>query len=136
MKFQSIRQLFYREEALLKRWMRESTDPRLHQPVKCPLCGFANPPGNLACGGCDKPFLLEVVRRTDLRVRFLGRLVIAWGALGLGLGGAVFCGMTLKDSVAPLSALGCVAVAGFFVWLVLRAPRGDGTNPSRAPWLS
>jgi hypothetical protein len=135
MKFQSIRQLFYREEALLKRWMRESTDPRLHQPVRCPLCGFMNPPGNLACGQCEKPFLLEVVRRTDLRVRFLGRLVIAWAALGLGLGGAVFCGFTMKDTWAPLAAFGCIAVSGGVVALVLRAPRGDNTRPANPQWF-
>lgn len=135
-KFQSIRQLFCREEAMLKRWMRESTDPRLHQPVKCPLCGHLNPPGNLACGGCQKPFLLEVVRRSDARSRFLGRLVIAWAALGLGLGGAVFCGFTIKDTWAPLAAAGCVAAAGVVVALVLRAPRGDNTRGGNVLWFS
>ena len=123
--------IFHREEAMLNRWMRESTDPRLHQPVHCPSCGFANPPGNLACGGCSKPFLLEVVRRSDQKIGFLGRLVMAWGCLALGLGGAVFCGFTVTGSFGVFAALGCVAIAGGLVALVLKAPRGDNTRPER-----
>ncbi len=130
MKFESVRGLFRREEDLLRRWLRESTDPRLHQPIKCPLCGFMNPPGNLACGGCAKPFLLEVVRRTDVRSRFLGKLVVAWSCLAAGLGGAVWCGFMLHGVAQALGVLSCVAVAGGVTGWVLRPARGDQTTPT------
>ncbi len=130
-KFQSLRMMFHREEALLKQWIRESDDPRLHQPIACPSCGFANPPGNLACGGCRGPFLLEVVRRGDQRISFLGRLVMVWGCLALGLGGAVYFGFAVTGSLGVLAALACVAVAGGVVAVLIKAPRGDGSRPER-----
>ena len=134
MKFESVRGLFRREESLLRKWIRESTDPRLHEPVKCPMCGFSNPPGNLACGGCQKPFLLEVVRRTDVRSRFMGKLVIAWSFLAAGLGGAVFSGFELHGVMQTLGVLGSVGIAGGAVAWILRPARGDQTTPTSPYW--
>ncbi len=125
-KFQSMRDLFRSEEYLLERWKRDSK-PDLFRPLKCPSCAAMNPPGDVACVRCGKPYLLEIVRGSNIRKSFLGRLVFGWALLAALLCAAAYAGVAFTERGGAIIALVLVGMVGIVLWLLFRAPKGDQT---------
>jgi hypothetical protein len=125
----SVRDMFRSEELRLKEWKRNA-DPNLCQPIACPLCGHKNAPGPIACGGCGKPYLLEKARRTDLRGRFVGRLVMGWALLALSLVSGAWIGTLVVFPYSVLVVLAAVGVAGVILAWIFKGPAGDATSSS------
>lgn len=125
----SVRDMFRTEEMRLKEWKRHA-DPNLCQAIECPLCGRKNAPGPIACVGCGKPYLLEKARRTDLRSRFVGKLVLGWALLALILVAGAWIGTLVAFPFSVLVVLGAVGAAGVLLALIFKGPAGDATSSS------
>lgn len=123
----SVRDMFRSEELRLKEWKRHA-DPNLCQPLPCPLCGFRNAPGPIACGGCGKPYLLEKARRTDLRGHFVGKLVLAWALLALSLVSGAWIGTIVVFPWSVLAVLVAIGIAGVILAYTFKPPPGDATS--------
>lgn len=106
----SHRDFFDREERMARRWREQLTDPRANDPVACPMCKHANPPGNLACGNCKGPYLLALARKKDGRMSIYSRLVTGFGLTVIAVVVGAYIGL---KSPWPWSAVGLVgAIAG------------------------
>lgn len=125
-KFQSMRDLFRSEEYLLQRWKRDA-NPDLCKPLRCPKCSAMNPPGDVSCSRCGAAYLLEIVRGSNIRKSFLGRLVFGWTLLAGLLCAAAYAGVAFRERGGAVVALILVGVVGLVLWLLFRAPKGDQT---------
>ncbi len=125
----SVRDLFRSEELRLKEWKRHA-DPKLCQPIACPLCGALNAPGLIACVKCGKPYLLEKARRTDLRGRFVGRLVLGWTLLALCLVSGAWIGTLVAFPYSVLAVLAAIGAAGVVMAWIFKPAAGDATSSS------
>lgn len=111
----SFRDLYYREGKLLERWkMQAQTTPDVNRQIKCPRCGFLNPPGNIACGGCQAPYLLDLARSGHANERTSTKLVLVWLVLAATLvlgswAGNAFSGNQLLAVIGVL--VGCAGIA-------------------------
>lgn len=123
--FTSIRDHYQSEAYELNRWKRESTDPRLFAPLKCPVCGGMNPPGPLACVKCGKPYLLELARGTSSTKKVIGKLVLAWALLGLMLTLVASALMSFKSPFNYVIAAAALAGAGSILGLLFKPPHGE-----------
>lgn len=115
LQFRSMKDLFREEQYELKQWQM-AAKPTDFAPIACPMCGAKNPPGPIACVQCQKPYLLEIARRTDVRPRFIGRLVVAWLMIAFALVGASFASFFLEGAVRLVAFLGCLLTAGAILW--------------------
>jgi hypothetical protein len=116
----SVRDMFYREEILLKRWQHGPQDPN---PVKCPSCGAMNQPSDLFCNGCGRPYLLDVVRGQEIRPRVWAKLVLAWATLALLIPGIVALGMNLTGATRLIAFGGAFLVVGLLLAWLFRPPK-------------
>lgn len=114
----SIRDIFRAEEMKAKQWRREIKDDIVFRPVKCEKCGHMNNPGEIVCGGCSAPYLLEIARKIDPRPRIRSRVVIAWAMLAAFFIGAVYF-WSITIGIWPWISLAlCLSfVAGTLAWL-------------------
>jgi len=123
----SVRDIFLKEDLRLKEWKRRA-DLRLCQSLKCPLCGAENAPGLIACCRCGKPYLLELSRRTDVRSKFIKKLILGWLLLAVILVGGAVMGLMIPFPGSVMAVIGSVFVAGFILWRLFAPPRGDATS--------
>ncbi|HTQ09163.1 MAG TPA: hypothetical protein VMI31_03745 [Fimbriimonadaceae bacterium] len=119
-KNRSMRDLFSREEGMLRRW---KTEPPGQQTYKCMSCGALNRPEDLFCHGCRRPYMLDIVRSQEVTSRVWAKLVLAWAALALFIPGVVAIAMVL-DGVLRISAfVAALAVVAVFVSWLFRPPK-------------
>jgi hypothetical protein len=111
----SMREVFHREETLLKRWQ---TEPQSGDAVKCPSCGAYNRPTDIVCTSCQQPHLLHIVRGVQIKPKVWAKLVLSWGAIALFIPLTVMIGMNL-DGIARIAAFagGLALVGGLLAWL-------------------
>lgn len=125
-KNQSMRDIFRSEEFALKQW-KVQVRPELNQPLACPLCHTMNEPGKPECKKCGQAYLLEIVRRGDLRGRFVSRLVMTFALVAGVIVFGAFGGVALEGSARIFALLAALALVGVVLWLSFRAPKGDRT---------
>lgn len=121
-KNRSVRDVFNCEDVLLKKWVTaQAVQDRMS--FVCPGCGNANPPNEVFCTKCGRPYMLDKVRGQEVKPRVWAKLVIAWAALALFVPGVVAIGMNL-DGVVRIIAFGVamVAIAAMMAWL-FRPPK-------------
>jgi hypothetical protein len=119
---QSLRDMFHREELLMKRWISTTTESVTTNSV-CPSCGARNGPADIFCIKCRRPYLLDIVRSQEVKPRVWAKLVLAWATLALFIPGFVAIGMNLEGALRVIAF--CVAFAGIgalLAWL-FRPPR-------------
>lgn len=111
------RGMFTKELSDMRYWQSVAR-PEDFRNVKCPRCSRHNPPGTIACTGCDAPFLLDIVRE-GTSTRHIGtKIALAW----LCFAGVVATGAMLGSVSAgwlvifPILLL-ALAVGGFMNWL-------------------
>lgn len=114
-KNRSMREVFHREEVLLKRWKQE---PQSMEAVKCPNCGTFNRPTELLCTKCAEPYMLHIVRGVQVKPKVMGRLVLAWAVTALFIPVSVVIGMDL-DGVLRYLAFGVALtlLGALMAWL-------------------
>ena len=112
------RGMFYKELADMKYWQSLSK-PEDFRNVKCPRCTRPNPPGTIACLGCNSPFLLDIVRAGTKTSHVGTKIALAW----LCFAGVVGCAAMLGSFKAgwlvifPIMLL-AFAVGGFLNWVL------------------
>jgi hypothetical protein len=119
-KNRSMRDVFHREEQLLKRWHGESQNA---EALKCPGCGAFNRPNELFCNGCGRPYMLDIVRGQEVKPRVWAKLVLAWAALALLIPGAVAIAMSMEGIVRIVTFTGAIAVVGGLIAWLFRPPK-------------
>jgi len=124
-KNQSIRDIFKAEESRAREWRRNIKDQKEFRPVACPRCGHRNEPGNIACGKCQGPFLLDLARGIDPRQKIRSRLVLGWAFIAgfftlTVYGWSEFAGAARWVIVVG----GLMTIAGVFTWLFRRRKLG------------
>lgn len=119
----SIREQFRAEDQMVSRWKRSPIAPVHPSAYGCPACRTVNPPGTLFCNGCRRPYLLDRVKKVDLRARFWGRLVLTWALIGGVIVGASSVGLVVTG-VLRIVAVGVgVVVLGLLLTVLFRPPR-------------
>lgn len=116
----SIRDLFYNEAILLRRWHQEQAmEPKRLPPfVKCPACGKDNAVGDLLCAGCGRPYLLDAVSQTDSGGKIMSKLVIAWAAVAAFFVGGIAVALNFEGVVRLILFFSALAAVGAFItWL-------------------
>lgn len=116
----SVRDLFYNEAILLRRWQQEQVaEPKRLPPfVKCPSCGKENVVGDLLCMGCGRPYLLDAVSQTDSGGKIMSKLVMAWAAVAAFFVGGVTVALTFEGAVRLILFVSALAGVGAFItWL-------------------
>ncbi len=122
----SLRDSFRNEEYELKNWKLISQDPEFFKPIACPNCKRPNAPGFIACQSCQSPYLLEVARQTDPRIRITGKLIMSWAIITLVVPGATFIGTQVPGFIAPIGVvLFAVAIIGFILWRLFKSAYGQ-----------
>lgn len=112
---QSIRDVFHKDEQLLRRWRTESADTT---PYPCPSCGRVNAPALAFCAGCGRPHLLDLLQGRDVRPRIVAKLVVAFAAVALFIPASVAAGLVTGGVWRYVSFIVCFAgVAALLVWL-------------------
>ncbi len=125
-KNQSLRDVFRNEEQRAKEWRRRLKDTSAFRPVACPRCGHRNEPGNLACGKCQGPFLLDLARKIDPRQKIRSRMVAGWGVIAAAFTGTVYYWFYNEQSSRwVVLGIGLLAIAGVLTGL-FRHRRLDG----------
>lgn len=119
-KNRSLRDVFHREQVLLKRWQ---TEPQNTNAVKCPSCGAFNRPTEVFCSGCQQPHLLNVVRGQEVRSRVFAKLLIAWAAIALFIPMAVSVGMNFEGAVRVAAFGGGLAIVGGLIAWLFKSPK-------------
>ncbi len=134
-KFTSMRMNFRAEESRMNNWKKQHQgDQRLFADVRCPLCGFMNACGTLACGGCKKPYMLELARLSETKTGFIAKLCIGWIALGLAFTGIAFVGFTLTGPAVLIAILGGVVVIGGILYVLFGRSRQVSQDSSSIGW--
>jgi hypothetical protein len=117
-KNQSVRDVFKSEESRAREWRRRLTDRNAFKAVACPRCGYRNEPGTIACGKCRGPFLLDLARKIDPRVRIRSRLVLGWAIIAGFFTGTVYVWSLTEASIRWVALFGGLAlIAVTFLWL-------------------
>lgn len=116
----SMREVFHREEVLLKRWQAQ---PQNGEAVQCPSCGAYNRPSELVCSGCLQPHLLHIVQGTQIRPKVWAKLVLAWSLTAVFIPATVMIGMNLAGPARIVTfVVGLSAIGGLMAWL-FRPPK-------------
>lgn len=121
----SIRDIYRNEEYELKNWKSASEDPRYYRPLACPQCKAMNPPGNLACNRCQSPYLLEIARSADPRLKVKGKIVLAWAMITGIIPFAAWAGVALKGAGSTLAVGGGLAALGLVLWWLFKLAPGE-----------
>lgn len=124
----SIRDLFRAEEQQAKQWRRELRSKRAFDPVECPHCGAKNYPGQIACRGCNRSYLLELARKTTVRSRVQGKLMLGFCVVASTIVGSVWSATSFitVEKINPLGfvIIGCIiAAAGAILAGLFRTKR-------------
>ncbi len=122
----STQDLFQTEIRLINRWREEAGGKIELKPAQCPRCGRPNLPGTIACLGCGAPYLLDLARESNVRERFITRLVSAWviivAVILLGaLAGTKFTGSALIAAILTLVAFAGLGLSFIFREVKVRA---------------
>ncbi len=117
---QSLRDVFHREQVLLRRWQGQ---PMGAGALKCPSCGAFNRPTDLFCSGCGQPHMLNIVRGQEVKPRVWAKLVLAWAALALFIPGSVAIGMNLDGVVRFATFAASLAAVGILIGWLFRPPK-------------
>ncbi len=116
----SMRDIFYKEDILLKRWNAQAAS---RKGYACPSCGKANEIGTLFCAGCSRPYLLDIVSGEDLKPRVWGKLVLGFGILVLALPGAVALALSFEGALRIGMFVGAFVVCGLVLGWLFRPPK-------------
>lgn len=117
---QSVRDVFHKDEQLLRRWRTEAPDTTSYP---CPSCGRVNPPALAFCAGCGRPHLLDLLQGRDVRPRIVAKLVVAFAAVALFIPASVAAGLATTGLWRYVSFILCfVGVAALLMWL-FRSPQ-------------
>jgi len=124
-KNQSIRDVFKAEESRAREWRRHIKDQKEFRAVACPRCGYRNEPGNIACGKCQGPFLLDLARGIDPRQKIRSRLVLGWALIAGFFTLTVYGWSEFAGSARWVIVVGgLMTIAGVFTWLFRRRKLG------------
>jgi hypothetical protein len=111
----SMRDVFHREELLLRRWQTEGLGL---ETQKCPGCGTNNAATEIFCAGCGRPYLLDIVQGQEVRPRVWAKLVLSWAGLALFIPAVVAIAMNLDGMVRFGAFVGAfVAIGALLAWL-------------------
>lgn len=122
---QSMRGYFRREEEMVKVWKRRlaGREADARKPLNCSHCGYANPPGNLACGRCNSAYLLAAVRKAEVKDAIFNKVVIA-AALTVSLFALIgHVAFSWRGVVLWLTIFGGMAIYGTALGLLFRPPK-------------
>lgn len=120
----SLRDLFGREEALVNKWKRETAaTPDQLKPIPCPNCNTVNPPEELICRGCMRPYLLDVAAKMNLRPRIFGKLVFSFALIAASIVGAAVLGLHFAGVWLFVALFVALSITGAIVGWLFRAPR-------------
>ncbi|HVT13274.1 MAG TPA: zinc ribbon domain-containing protein [Fimbriimonadaceae bacterium] len=118
----SMRDVFYREDALLQRWKNTPTQTDAKSFV-CPSCGNRNEPHEVFCTKCQRPYMLDIVRGQEVRPRVWGKLVLTWAAIALFIPGAVVIGMSVDGFLKILAFGGGLGIVGGLIAWLFKPPK-------------
>jgi hypothetical protein len=112
------RGMFVKELYDLKSW-GEVAKPEDFRNVHCPRCKRPNPPGTIACLGCNSPFLLDIVRSGAQTTHVVSRIVLAWLCLAAVIAGCAMIGSMSGGwmMIFPVTLL-LFAAAGVINWMM------------------
>jgi hypothetical protein len=116
----SLKDVFHREEVLLKRWQSE---PQKTNAVKCIRCGCFNKTTELFCTSCGRPYMLDIVESQEVKPRVWAKMVLAWAALAMFIPGAVAIGMNLSGIVRAVTFTGAVGAVGVLLYWLFKPPK-------------
>lgn len=125
----SMRDQFRAEDRMVAQWRTLPAAPVHESVYKCPACQTQNPPGTLFCNGCRRPYLLDRVKRVDLRSRFWGKLILTWALVGATVVGAASVGLSLEGTPRFMAIGVGVAVLGLLLGFLFRPPRPTAAKP-------
>lgn len=105
-------QFFRDEHRAVAQWKAMRHSASSYNPIECVRCGFSNLPGEVLCGRCGGPFLLDRVKGRIVDESLGKRLLIGWS-----------CGVYLLLVIAVWPAIPSpyTAVAAIITALVLAA---------------
>jgi hypothetical protein len=116
----SLKDVFHREEVLLKRWQ---TEPQNAGATKCMTCGTLNRTTDLFCNSCGRPYMLDIVQTQEVKPRVWAKMVLAWAALALFIPGAVAIGMNLDGAVRLFAFTGGFVAVGALIYWLFKPPK-------------
>lgn len=120
----SLRDLFGREEALVKKWQRETAStPAALQPIPCPNCKTVNPLEELICSGCKRPYLLDIAAKMNLRPRVVGKLVFSFALIAASIVGSAVLGLHFAGVWLFVALFLALSITGSIVAWLFRPPR-------------
>jgi len=117
----SVRDHFRKEEYQLKRWIRENPDPALLTVPACPGCGHVNPPEQLVCEKCGRPYLIDTAYNLNVRPKVYGKLVFAFAAVAGLIVAASAVGLNFSGGIELLMLIVVIGgIGGAFYYLFFR----------------
>jgi hypothetical protein len=111
--------LFSTEQREVAKWRRE-TRPGRQTLAKCLQCGHDNPPGEIACGRCKGPYLLELARRAKVRPVVYGKFAIGYAGVAFAVAASAWAGVSLEWPASVGVILGVLALAGLVLAVLFR----------------
>lgn len=126
-KNQSMQDLFYKEQILLKRWHAE---PGSVPVTTCPSCGQVNRAEDFVCAKCGANYPFEIIARNEVRPKVMGKLVLAWGCLAVAFPGIVAAALHFEGTMRIVAFVGGLVLVGvLFAWLFKPPSYAQSHNP-------
>lgn len=118
----SVADIFYKEQAMLKRWMSQPVaSPYTH----CPACGHSNRVEDYFCVKCGEPYPFLIISKREVKSKVMGKLVIGWALLALFLPGFVAIAMGLSGGVRIAAGCGSLIAVGAVLYWLFKPPDYD-----------
>ena len=111
--------LFSAEQREVAKWRRETKPGQLPR-AKCWQCGHENSPGEIACGRCKGPYLLELARRAKVRPLVYGKIAIGYAAVAFAVAASAWAGVSFEWPASVGAILGVLALAGIVIAVLFR----------------
>lgn len=125
----TMRDLFRNEDYEIRRWRRESENPKYFRPVPCTKCKNPNPPGTINCQRCGAPYILELSRKTPGSAVIYSKLVVGWAVIAAMIPGAALLSERSSGGLGAMIVLGSIAIGIVILVFLFRPPSGVIDNP-------
>lgn len=122
--------MFRKEDYALKQWEKDTRPAPTD--VTCQSCGHSNPPTTVFCLKCERPFILDLARGTNVGPAVFTRLALTSAIVCAAIVAGCAMGLGMEGPLKWVGLFGMLAIVGLSISLLLRTRRATDRTYKRA----